>query len=907
MAVSFVSPRSTISPLWALLAPILGMVLYLNVLDHDLFGAGSQLTLQNTQVTEAQDLSSIWFSPTPPQDPTRSTYRPVLALLLRMEWLTWGNSPSSFHSVNLILYVSAMVLFFLLLGQLMPYSIATLAATLTFAFHPMASESVQSVAGQGELLALVASLGACSILQLNRGGRLRLGWCAPIIGLLMAVAVGASELGLLLPLWLLSLAALTEPVKSNSTSVVRPTRRKVKQKEKVPAAQEKTPDDPRLQRQIWIGLAVLAVLVGYCLLRWSALGDLTPPPEVSSQARALVSGNAFAVGPAVVLAYLLRLLWPVHPTQVYTPATDPGVLLPSAVGWVVLTILFGLTFLACRRWKLMGLALIMLLTPLLAISHWIPLPFTMSEGPLVFALPGFCLMLAVLIQKLAGVARALPSRGWWEKLGLAVLCLIWVGMAWQVWSRGRDWKSAESLWQAEANQHPRNAAPHLELLEMYVRQSNAEAAHREAALARKIARPADLDRIVELEAALASLQKDDRLLLSLIEQELKSPVIKRRGHLAQLAMYAGERRLAKEAEALWRKELKQYPDYFDALYELADLEFKHKNYPEARRLCVLALKESRHAPEALRAKALSRYGVILAESGYLKEAIVELRAAIELDPHLYTPYIYLVRIYTGDKYKNYEMAKSLISLCAQNVNLTSYIDLADLYTRILDYQKKPAEALDWLMAVVAKYPSDVPLHLFAARYQMEHRRYDKAAQIYEHLGEVRGLEQADLFTGLGLLALYGEKNQTKAIAYWRKAIQVNPLHDEAKDLLSQATAPRQNANLALQVPSARPAASQTLPNAGTRANIGMTSGTTTGLSMANPTTPTPAVPAPPAKASSAMPSAQAPTSQTQNTQRPPNPGVPAPAATATVLSPTTVTQPILAPHASQSGSPAPAE
>ena len=118
MAIASAYPnRPALSPLLALAASILGLALYVNVLGSDLSGTDNKLTAANQQVNRRARPSVIWLEPTPAQT-SEPVYRPVLALLLRLEWKLWGNSPSSFHAFNVFLFIGCVFALMLLAGRL---------------------------------------------------------------------------------------------------------------------------------------------------------------------------------------------------------------------------------------------------------------------------------------------------------------------------------------------------------------------------------------------------------------------------------------------------------------------------------------------------------------------------------------------------------------------------------------------------------------------------------------------------------------------------------------------------------------------------------------------------------------------------------------------------------------------
>ena len=193
--------RSVFSPWLALVAAVVALFIYLGVLDNELQYDGRQLTILNGQVVQPSSLRQIWLEPIPAQS-AGPAYRPILAAFLRIQFKSWGYSPSSFHSVNLILLVALLLLYQALVGRLSRHMGLTIVAGMTLALHPMASQAVRGVAGQGLLLALLASLGAAYLLQWYREGGIGRTVAVVSIAMCGALAMGSHELGMILPVWL---------------------------------------------------------------------------------------------------------------------------------------------------------------------------------------------------------------------------------------------------------------------------------------------------------------------------------------------------------------------------------------------------------------------------------------------------------------------------------------------------------------------------------------------------------------------------------------------------------------------------------------------------------------------------------------------------------------------------------
>ena len=107
--------------------------------------------LRNPQVTEHS--ARLLFHP----NSASNVYRPVTFASLAMNWIAAGYKPFGYHAVNLLLHLSAVLLLFLVLRNVLQGSandqIICFAAALLFAVHPIHTEAVSSVVGRSELLA----------------------------------------------------------------------------------------------------------------------------------------------------------------------------------------------------------------------------------------------------------------------------------------------------------------------------------------------------------------------------------------------------------------------------------------------------------------------------------------------------------------------------------------------------------------------------------------------------------------------------------------------------------------------------------------------------------------------------------------------------------------------------------
>ncbi|MBF0515967.1 MAG: hypothetical protein HQK97_02450 [Nitrospirae bacterium] len=81
-------------------------------------------------------------------------YRPFLRLSLAVDWSLWRMNPMGYHLQNLLIHAANSVLVFVVAGRLFSNidRLAAFFAALTFALHPVHSESIAWISGRTDLL-----------------------------------------------------------------------------------------------------------------------------------------------------------------------------------------------------------------------------------------------------------------------------------------------------------------------------------------------------------------------------------------------------------------------------------------------------------------------------------------------------------------------------------------------------------------------------------------------------------------------------------------------------------------------------------------------------------------------------------------------------------------------------------
>ncbi len=334
--------------------------------------------------------------------------RPLLTLTWALNWEFGELEPRGYHLVNLALHLTATYLAWRLFRRLLGDDARALLGAALWGLHPMCTESVAYVAGRSDLLCGVGWL-------LALVGWTGSGTMTTVAGLL--VALGAKEVGLVLPLVLLAADA------------VRGVRR---------------------DRRVLVGSVVLAFAAVVVRVAWGGL----PPPETDRGLglHVLSQGEAWA-------RYLQLWLVPWRQSVLHDLVPDAVL---GALGWACVgAVGIALAWLrtrasvdpepttggtrtvvipAPRAWPrrdVLALAGVLFVAPLV-VSSLLPLKEVMAEHRAY---------LSGLGVVLAGVA-VLPTRG--VRWAAALVPLL----AFATFARARVWSDEIVLWRDAVEGNP---------------------------------------------------------------------------------------------------------------------------------------------------------------------------------------------------------------------------------------------------------------------------------------------------------------------------------------------------------------------------------------------------------------------------------------------------------------------
>ena len=390
---------------------------------------------------------------------SHKSYRPLTSLSFKLDWLLAPGSPSQFHLTNLLLHALVTHLFHTLLLSLLPSSSTALMAALLFAAHPIHTEAVAGLVGRAELLSALfflltllahrrhgwsvrASLLAAAATLAKEQGVTVLGICFVLE--LLGQGRGANKRSLLqICLSLVAILSLRAAALGGSLPSF--------SKADNPASHS----DSFLTRALtFLHLPAQNVWLLLCPSKLSYDWSMNALPLVTSLSdpRSILSFMFYAVMASLSLP-LLPLFQPLLP---FFSQKQPFPAQPTHTGNHAL-----------------ALALALAILPFLpATNIFFYVGFVLAERLLYLPSLGFCLLVAIGLQKLSQLRPRIANIGF---------LLILVTGSLRTLTRNRDWSSEEQLFSSGVVTNPAKSLSNLgTVLHNQGKTELAEAAFRQA-------------------------------------------------------------------------------------------------------------------------------------------------------------------------------------------------------------------------------------------------------------------------------------------------------------------------------------------------------------------------------------------------------------------------------------------
>jgi protein O-mannosyl-transferase len=388
----------------------------------------------NARVHQLADQSQIWRTPYwPAAGEQFGLYRPLAIFGYALQWHAGGGEAWVFHLVNVLMHAGVSLLVLRLLLFFVPLGAAA-AGALVFAVHPVHAEAVANIVGQAELIAALATVGAC-VLHARRPPGPEVSW--KLRGahvLLFLAAVLAKESAVAMPALLVAIDVAQRRFAWTREGVWRYTRAMA-----MPA------------------FLVAAGLSAYLLARLDVLGTLRgldPGPALPFLREEHRLLSAFRAWPE----FARLMFFPLDLSAEYGPA----VILPMT--HVTPMVVLGMALLAgtivCMlmlpRAPLLGLPAAWFLLSMLTVSNlFFPIGILVAERTLYTpsVAIAFASAAAVVFLSRMRVERA-------RRLGFVagVLALALLGA--RTWLRNPDWKDTHTVMTAMLRDRPEAYRPY---------------------------------------------------------------------------------------------------------------------------------------------------------------------------------------------------------------------------------------------------------------------------------------------------------------------------------------------------------------------------------------------------------------------------------------------------------------
>ncbi|MGQ0560263.1 MAG: tetratricopeptide repeat protein [Gemmatimonadota bacterium] len=413
-----------------LLSAVFGaaVLVYVNSLWNGFAYDDVWIVLRNDRVHQLRDVGRIWLTPYWPSFGSElGLYRPLTIFAFALEWAIGGGAAWVFHLANVLLHAFASVLVFVLIERLFSLR-AAIAGGLVFALHPLHTEAVANVVGQGELLAAIGVLAAC-IIYVGRPAGLALDRRRQIaIFILYGLALLAKESAVVLPGLLVLLDFAQRRVELSRAGL------------------------RRYVASAGFTIAMFCViLAAYLTLRLSVLGNLAGTdaapglPYLREDYRLL---NAFRAWPE----FVRLLFFPLDLVVDYSP----GVIFPVesvtpmvALGIVLVCATVAL-FLATPWRPRAGLVAGWFVLTILPVSNFFfPIGVLIAERTLYLPSVAVCFLAGYAWE--AAMASAVRET---RRLAVVVAAAIAIGFGARTAIRNGDWDSLTTVWDGLARDHP---------------------------------------------------------------------------------------------------------------------------------------------------------------------------------------------------------------------------------------------------------------------------------------------------------------------------------------------------------------------------------------------------------------------------------------------------------------------
>jgi len=353
-------------------------------------------------------------------------YRPLVNLTFLVDCWIWGQLAFGYHLTNIFFHILASITVSKIAEKISNSLSIGVTAGLIFALHPVHVEAVAWINGRNNLVSILFYMQAfLSYLRHRETGKQRyLIFSLAAIGL----SIFSKEYAVTFPLLILLYEV---------------------------ACHKTGPDHPSVLRRIipaWIGCLIIFTVYG-------AIRSWVIPDNAGVGFGIEGLGNRLLLLPGILTEYIKLLLLPVqltpyHDIDSVAQVLDLSFIIPVAVmggiGWIWLW--------SFRRSKHLFFAMGWIWITLLPVVNIIPIPFAVSlisERHLYMPSAGFCIMLALCLDKIKNIAfRLKPIIG--RTIPLLLILLLFEFYTFETLKGNLVWRNETGLWQDARDKSPNN-------------------------------------------------------------------------------------------------------------------------------------------------------------------------------------------------------------------------------------------------------------------------------------------------------------------------------------------------------------------------------------------------------------------------------------------------------------------
>jgi len=388
---------------------LLTIITYVPALRGGFLWDDDEMLVRNSFVHSPSGLYDIWLTS------HLGTYFPLTSSMFWLEWHLWGDDPTGYYFVNVLLHALSAVVLWRILRRLRVPGAWVAAAVL--AVHPVTVASVAWIAERKNTLSLLLCLSALLAFLRFEDEKRRLWYGTALAAFVLAMLAKTSVV--MLPVVLLALAWYRRGAIAR-TDVVR----------------------------------VLPFVA------WAAvLGAVTVGVQHAPAFRPESLASRLAAAGWVVWFYLESLLVPVRLTMIYPRWQVDPAWLPA---WPPLLALVVLALVCWRRRDRWGrpvlvalVVFVAMLFPVLGLVGWSFHEYSLVSDHLQYA------ALAGPIALVVGSAAAVLQRRRIERRAVVSLALVLVAvLSWLTWTRATVFESGWTLWRDTLDKNPAAWAAH---------------------------------------------------------------------------------------------------------------------------------------------------------------------------------------------------------------------------------------------------------------------------------------------------------------------------------------------------------------------------------------------------------------------------------------------------------------